>query len=77
MDEKLWKDCSNEEKAEFYFIQAKRYESLAKFEKGEITKQQFKYRTTKLQKRLDDLEKKFNVESVEVEERNEVNENND
>ena len=58
-NEKLWIDCSEEEKSEVYAIE-KDYRQLRQdYSTGKITLRQYKYRTTRLIKRLDMVEEKY------------------
>lgn len=57
--EKLWKDCSAEEKAEVKEIEQEQKYLKEQFKMGAISHRKYSYRLTKLIKKLDEIEKKY------------------
>lgn len=58
-NEKLWIDCSEEEKSEVYAIEQDYRQLREDYSTGKITLRQYKYRRTRLIKRLDMVEEKY------------------
>jgi len=57
--EKLWSECSAEEKAEVKQIERERKSLKKQFLMGAISHRKYSYRLTKLIHRLDEVEKKY------------------
>ena len=57
--EKLWAECSEEEKAEVFAIENDYRQLRQDYSTGKITLRQYKYRRTRLIKRLDSIEEKY------------------
>lgn len=57
--EKLWEECSNEEKAEVFEVENDYKQLRQDYSAGKITLRQYKYRRTRLIKRLDSVEEKY------------------
>ena len=57
--EKLWIDCSEEEKSEVYAIENDYRQLRQDYSTGKITLRQYRYRRTRLIKRLDMVEEKY------------------
>lgn len=57
--EKLWRDCTAEEKAEVRQIEKERKWLKEQFRIGAISHRKYSYRITKLMKRLDEVEKRY------------------
>lgn len=60
--EKLWKDCSAEEKAEVKAIEQEQKYLKEQFMMGVISHRKYSYRLTKLIKKLDEIERKYSDE---------------
>lgn len=60
--EKLWKDCSAEEKAEVKAIEQEQKYLKEQFMMGAINHRKYSYRLTKLIKKLDEIERKYSDE---------------
>lgn len=57
--EKLWRDCTAEEKAEVRAIEKERKWLKEQFRIGAISHRKYSYRITRLMKRLDEVEKRY------------------
>lgn len=57
--EKLWKDCSAEEKAEVKAIEQEQKYLKEQFKMGAISHRKYSYRLTMLIKKLDEIERKY------------------
>lgn len=57
--EKLWEECSEEEKAEVSEVENDYRQLRQDYSTGKITLRQYKYRRTRLIKRLDMVEEKY------------------
>lgn len=57
--EKLWKDCSAEEKAEVKEIEQEQKYLKEQFKMGAISHRKYSYRLTMLIKKLDEIERRY------------------
>ena len=57
--DKLWSECSKEEKDEVRAIEKERKALKQQFMMGAITHRKYAYRLTLLMKKLDEVEKKY------------------
>ena len=57
--EKLWKDCSAEEKAEVKEIEKEQKYLKEQFKMGAISHRKYSYRLTMLIKKLDEIERRY------------------
>lgn len=60
--DKLWKDCSDEEKAAVKEIETEQKYLREQFKMGAISHRKYSYRLTMLMKKLDDVERKYRDE---------------
>lgn len=64
--ERLWEECSKEEKAEIEAIEAKQWLLKEQFSKGEITGRKYRYNLTILLKKVDEVEKKYGEYNIRL-----------
>lgn len=57
--EKLWSECSAEEKAEVRQIEQERMGLKEQYRMGAISHRKFSYRITRLMRRLDEVKRKY------------------
>ena len=57
--EKLWKDCSKEEKEAVKEIENEQKYLKEQFKMGAISHRKYSYKLTMLMKKLDEIEKKY------------------
>jgi hypothetical protein len=57
--EKLWSECSAEEKAEVRAIDKERKALKVQFLAGAITHRKYSYRLTRLEKKLNEVQRKY------------------
>ena len=57
--EKLWSECSAEEKAEVRQIEQERMGLKEQYRMGAIFHRKFSYRITRLMRRLDEVKRKY------------------
>ena len=57
--EKLWSECSAEEKAEVKQIEKEQKALREQFKMGAISHRKYSYRLTRLMRRLDEVERKY------------------
>ena len=58
-NEKLWSECSKEEKSEVRQIEKERDGLKEQFKMGAISHRKYSYRMTMLEKKLDQIEQKY------------------
>lgn len=61
MKEKLWKDCSKEEKHEVKLIEREIKDLKDDFKSGRIDEEQYNQKKKKILKKIDEVEKKYDV----------------
>lgn len=57
--EKLWEECTDEERADVTAIELKQYRLRELYHTGMISRRQYRYNLTRLLKKLDEVEKKY------------------
>ena len=62
--EKLWSECSAEEKAEVKQIENEQYHTYWLYGHGLINHRKYSYRLTRLIRRLDEVERKYAAEEM-------------
>lgn len=62
--EKLWSECSAEEKAEVKQIEREQKALREQFKMGAISHRKYSYRLTRLIRRLDEVERKYATEEM-------------